>query len=54
MRHELGEAVIELWQTIGRALDGYRPEMYYMRGPGPKWHAKHSGIVSATPFGPTR
>ena len=21
--------------------DPYRPEIYYMRGPGPKWHAKH-------------
>jgi len=21
--------------------DGYRPELHYMRGPGPKWHAKH-------------
>lgn len=20
----------------------YRPEMHYMRGPGPKWQAKHS------------
>ena len=20
----------------------YRPEKYYMRGPGPKWRAKHS------------
>jgi hypothetical protein len=19
----------------------YRPERHYMRGPGPKWHAKH-------------
>lgn len=19
----------------------YRPEKYYMRGPGPQWHAKH-------------
>jgi hypothetical protein len=19
----------------------YRPELHYMRGPGPKWHAKH-------------
>lgn len=19
----------------------YRPEAHYMRGPGPKWHAKH-------------
>jgi hypothetical protein len=31
---------------IGRALRGlfdpYRPERHYMRGPGPKWHAKHN------------
>jgi hypothetical protein len=30
---------------LGRALqslvDPYRPELYYMRGPGPKWRAKH-------------
>ena len=23
-------------------FDPYRPERHYMRGPGPKWHAKHS------------
>jgi len=22
-------------------LDSYRPELHYMRGPGPKWRAKH-------------
>lgn len=22
-------------------LDPYRPEAHYMRGRGPKWHAKH-------------
>lgn len=21
----------------------YRPELHYMRGPGPRWHAKHGG-----------
>ena len=21
--------------------DCYRPEVHYMRGPGPKWHARH-------------
>jgi hypothetical protein len=21
--------------------DSYRPKVHYMRGPGPKWHAKH-------------
>jgi hypothetical protein len=23
----------------------YRPERYYMRGPGPQWHAKHDRVV---------
>jgi hypothetical protein len=22
-------------------FDPYRPELYYMRGPGPKWREKH-------------
>jgi hypothetical protein len=22
--------------------DSYRPELHYMRGPGPKWHAKNA------------
>jgi hypothetical protein len=26
------------WQDI---LDPYRPERHYMRGPGPKWRARH-------------
>ena len=29
-------------QDLVRSLyDPYRPELHYMRGPGPKWHAKH-------------
>ncbi len=24
--------------TVGNP---YRPELHYMRGPGPRWHAKH-------------
>jgi hypothetical protein len=23
-------------------FDPYRPELHYMRGPGPKWHEKHA------------
>jgi hypothetical protein len=26
----------------------YRPEAYYMRGPGPKWQAKHAQIAQRT------
>jgi hypothetical protein len=35
----------EFVQTLARSLfDPYRPELYYMRGPGPKWHAKHDAM----------
>jgi hypothetical protein len=31
-----------LWRKfIHDLLDPYRPELHYMRGPGPKWRAKH-------------
>jgi hypothetical protein len=34
--------IADLFQTLAKALfDPYRPELYYMRGPGPRWHAKH-------------
>ena len=26
--------------------DSYRPELHYMRGPGPKWRAKHHRWLS--------
>jgi hypothetical protein len=26
--------------------DCYRPELHYMRGPGPKWRAKHQSWLS--------
>jgi YidC-like protein len=34
--------------SFGNAFDTYRPELYYMRGPGPKWRAKHSSTASDT------
>jgi hypothetical protein len=30
-------------------IDPYRPELYYMRGPGPKWRAKHAVANRSTP-----
>jgi hypothetical protein len=30
-----------------RAFDPYRPELHYMRGPGPAWRAKH--VASSPP-----
>ena len=32
-----------LWHSIAKDLfDPYRPELHYMRGPGPRWRAKHA------------
>jgi hypothetical protein len=31
--------------------DIYRPEAHYMRGPGPKWRAKHAALQSVTDRG---
>ena len=44
-RHQaegLAADLADLFQNLTRGLfDTYRPELHYMRGPGPKWHAKH-------------
>ena len=40
------DLIVAGWQRlIDRVTDSYRPERHYMRGPGPKWHAKHRTAV---------
>jgi hypothetical protein len=34
-------AAIRWHRLLDVARNPYRPELHYMRGPGPKWHAKH-------------
>jgi len=34
--------VAELVGVLRSLVDHYRPELHYMRGPGPKWRAKHA------------
>jgi hypothetical protein len=35
-------ATARRWRQLTAPLfDPYRPELHYMRGPGPKWQAKH-------------
>ena len=35
-----------VWHRLVKPLrDSYRPELHYMRGPGPKWREKH-GITA--------
>ena len=43
----LGNAVVELRKTLKGLFDPYRPELHYMRGPGPKWHEKHGNRSAA-------
>lgn len=35
------------WQQFfARAFNPYRPELHYMRGPGPAWRAKYGAEAS--------
>jgi len=39
-------AIASLRRSLMKDIfDTYRPELHYMRGPGPKWHAKHRSQV---------
>ena len=41
------DTFVDLVRNLAKALyDPYRPELHYMRGPGPKWHAKHDPATS--------
>ena len=36
------DALLSEWRRRAHnILNPYRPERHYMRGPGPKWHARH-------------
>jgi hypothetical protein len=37
----LAHALNALRRTFKSMFDPYRPELHYMRGPGPKWREKH-------------
>jgi hypothetical protein len=40
-------AVANPWRTTMADPAGrYRPEAHYMRGPGPKWRAKHAPVAT--------
>jgi hypothetical protein len=37
-------ALREIWIASGNPEGIYRPDLHYMRGPGPKWHAKYGHL----------
>jgi hypothetical protein len=41
------ESFADFWRALTKDMTGrYRPERHYMRGPGPKWHAKHDRAMA--------
>jgi hypothetical protein len=49
MWRDFSRTLRELWRIDVESSGSYRPDLHYMRGPGPKWHAKHSGFLAVTP-----
>ncbi len=41
MWRDFTKALQEVWRASGEPCSAYRPDKHYMRGPGPKWHAKY-------------
>lgn len=43
--HKTAESASDFASVVHNLImdvrDSYRPELHYMRGPGPKWRAKH-------------
>lgn len=46
MRHDFSKAFRRLWRACLGGEGAYRPDLHYMRGPGPKWHAKYGGLTA--------
>jgi hypothetical protein len=47
MRRNLTNIVRELLRTFTHPFEPYRPELHYMRGPGPKCHAQRVGVAAS-------
>jgi len=53
----VGASLRDVWQRVAASFKDriadlahpYRPELHYMRGPGPKWREKHRIIEQSRP-----
>jgi hypothetical protein len=50
MWQDFSNAVRDMWQASEPSGGSYRADLHYMRGPGPKWHAKHAGFLTVAPL----
>jgi hypothetical protein len=48
MWRDLSRTLRELLQIPGYRAGAYRPDLHYMRGPGPKWRAKYGSLTAKT------
>ena len=44
LRHHINAIIASCHALIRIMSDPYRPELHYMRGPGPKWRARHMHV----------
>jgi hypothetical protein len=60
MWRNLAKTIRELQRSMAAGGGAYRPDLHYMRGPGPKWHAKYGhlapkpGQAAPSPASPLR
>lgn len=48
MWRNLGKVLHAVWRLSTPGGGSYRPDLHYMRGPGPKWHAKYGHLHPTT------
>jgi hypothetical protein len=44
LRNRMSAIIARYRFLFGIVSSPYRPELHYMRGPGPKWRAKHRHV----------
>ncbi len=45
LRRRLNVVMTSWHKLLSDIRDPYHPELHYMRGPGPRWRAKHLGRI---------
>ncbi len=45
MWRNLAKTIRDLQRSMAAGGAAYRPDLHYMRGPGPKWHAKYGQLA---------
>ena len=54
MWRDLSKILREIWRLSAPDGGAYRPDLHYMRGPGPKWRAKYGNLYPKAQPAPAR